>query len=733
MAINKLNEGVLYLSPEQVKRYQDTAAGKYTSTFTRGRAEQWEMSLKQAEREAGIKEFEYKSKLELYRDRLKTQERELADIERLRIQVMNGQVKAEDAGIILGIKVEQTNKREQNKRDEAVSAVGAVSGGGTSTTTGGGGRRAADPTSVSRSNDTELGMAKAEAPPSTPSAFAGAVRSRLDDGRLSGGTAAESDAVKYNAVNEMVEVELARQLASDPTKSYDDARADAISIVEPLLGAANRDFFDAYARVEGAVDSAVSTSAAPRVTTTTRETEFYKKYRGLSPQAQKAAVKDVPPAPVAPRDAVLAAITAREAEIKGRNIVSPTFGSTDTITRAREIASGRFGPTTPTTAYGARNALDFLNRLSPDQFEQLRQTPSVRGVFNPPVTPLTPTPRTTDVKPDGSVDLLPTAPPPTTGVIPTEKTPVTRTRPPPEEPTPDFVMPTEEPFPMEQGQSAETLMAEAVDVGASARNPAVPPAGRSALERLASTKFAEAERRMAVESRIGAETAEAERPFQMPFEQRGGETVPFTRQPGGRADTRAMEQTYFDIQDERQRRVLPLAPEARPPAQSSPPPPPLNRISPDQAEASRQRVEAKRPDTEVDVSDVGMKAALPRPGLDTAPSRLELSNEASLRSSSILKGKTPARGDPMSRGQYVFDRLSSAQKLAGQPDKIKRLSSSGPGRVAAELYRANASSGAAFDKGWSEIAMLYSAKPDDMKLAHEVLLALDIADDKKIK
>ena len=710
MAISQIGKGVFLVKPDKFKRYQDTAAGKYVSIFTKARADQWERALKEAERKAGVKEFEYKAKLELYRDRLRQQERELADLQKLRIQVLNGEVKAEDAAIALGVKVEQSNVREQNKRDVQVAAVGATSAGGTTKTTGGGGRKAPDPTAVGSSNETELGMAKAEAPPSSPSAFAGAVRTRLDDGRLAAGTPADADAVKYNAVNEMVEDETARQMAADPNKTYDDARADAISVVEPQLGAANRDFFDAFDRVQKKVDDADAAAGTPRVSETTRKVQFYDKYPNLRTDARKADFENLKVPPVAERTAVLDAITAAEKAIRERAIEAPTLDDADVITEARRIFAGRFGPTSPSPAFERRNALDRMMLMSDEEFQKLRAEAA-------------------KTLPSGA----PIAPPPAAENVPEAERRGTEVISAPTAPRTAGGSGMGEAFPYEAEITAAESRIPAATAPAASAAPTEPPEP--------------AEPRIAPEPQIRPEAAmlmtEAERAdFLRRLEDRAALGELMRQQKAEMADIAGPSDAY------REAATRPMSPPAelrrpqRPvmeaprsvaeamvmPSIPVPPPPSIGSYTPGPVPPAAPRPSG--PSTE-GAAPKGPAAApegfLERP---SRPGAAQMRADIAIKEASKPKLPEVLQQDTRPTvGRYFTSRAVVADKLADQPDKIKRLTASGPGRVASDIYKANKAKGIEFKTTWQEIQMTFADDRASMERAHEIALALDMMDE----
>jgi hypothetical protein len=259
----------------------------------------------------------------------------------------------------------------------------------------------------------------------------------------------------------------------------------------------------------------------------------------------------------------------------------PSMAGFDYITRARDIAAGRFGPVRTSPAYGQRNAIEALLRADPSMRAAIIESFSKGGAPLPGSVPGPSAPGVTGASAATAPAVPSTAPasPPSTdkgwesvGVVKPStgdakadaaayqaaKEAWSASQMIGTTATPDFrpdVVNLGAPF---AGKSAETIMANAVDVGAAARTPGLTPGGQSALQRLADTKFAEAKRMMDAESRIGVQTAMEDRPFEIPFEQRGGELVPFYRQPGGPADVRGMEDYIAKERDAAGRAAPPI-------------------------------------------------------------------------------------------------------------------------------------------------------------------------------
>lgn len=76
---------------------------------------------------------------------------------------------------------------------------------------------------------------------------------------------------------------------------------------------------------------------------------------------------------------------------------------------------------------------------------------------------------------------------------------------------------------------------------------------------------------------------------------------------------------------------------------------------------------------------------------------------------------------------YYKDRIDESTQLAGKKDKLARLTASGAGKVAADMYRANMAAGQPFQKTYEELTLAYAGDPDGMRTVHNVAIALDMA------
>jgi len=757
MPVSEISKGVFIVAPRDLPKYKDTAAGEYTSVFTKQRANQWEMAQKQALLNIELGSKRYEEEMKNLRERVKSLDARTAENKSLTIRVAEGRLDAADAAAIAAMREAGDRQKTAAVFAAKKAAVGATSAGGTSKSSGGGGR-ASDPSSVSSKNDTELGMAKAEAPPSSPSAFAGAVRSRIDDGRLSGGADPEADAVKHNAVNEMVGAELARQLAADPTKSYDEARADAISLVEPQLGTTDRDFFDAYERVEGKIDAADTAAGTPRVTDTTRKVQFFKKYPELGDLPETETITPE----VEPATAVneLLAKQLDEIEKERAALARPTFGGSDFITDSRDIMRGRFGGFSgapEALPFQQRNAAaellsnqtyglgqveayrDYLakQRAEADTVARLRES-IAEGPANTSVEALRSAPAVqTELTRAAGQDLLqsrrpsifdglvaPAAPqiperaalnipvrpaltePPAVSSVPiVSSPPVTPLTTPP--PVPDLI-----PVPQADIRpEAASLMTAAEIAEFKAR-----------LQ--ASADAAQMRRELAAVDMGGTEINPD---FRRPL-------APPPAPPRPALSTMAAPQQVAASFD----------PQFAVPRTPVPPPPPLDVkeegplvvASPAMAPSTIGAAPRRPADVSAAVRPAGPLAGkLPDQIKDETESfarsveRTEDVRKATKPGQEQVKGLfgiPELKGGPPTNVGYFQNRAEVALELVDKRSKLDRLSFSGPGRLAKDIYMTNSIDGKPFETTWQEIQLAFAGNPKGREVAHEVALALDI-------
>lgn len=586
MAITQVSQGVYLVSPASV----GTAGQKYTQLFTKNREEQWQLSLKQAEMDLKLGLASYEQESEFYKARVKALNDRAKNLDTLISKAQEGRLDAADTAALQFQKQTDERQKMQAEQTTLTSRTSESTGG-----TGGGGSRAGRTAgSVSDTEKEKIGTAVGGK--TTAEAAEGLTAARKAGG-LTPASPADADAQDYAAVQD-----LARNRAAATGK--DQATAE-LEILDELEKTGHPDISEGAKRHGGrlAADTAPPEAGTPSRTKSKTVERQVPKYRGLT--AEPPPLTPVTPVSEMARpqdekfltrgqaiDKLLAERAAIESEIKG--LERPGAPSFDLITRAREVAAGRFGPTYAAPAFRQRNALQALMNADPQMRElvlteyrktlppvpaQVAGAPGISGTAGLPEAPTTDAgwesvgvvrPETGDKAKDDAA-------------YQAAKDEWFKKTYPPEAVT--LFTSTEPEFQMEPGLGVAGLINKGVEMGAAAATPGLDPAAAAELKRQSEAAFAAAEKLSAEESKIGADIAAAERPFEIPFEERGGETVPFFRRPGGPADQRALDEYLAGKRDIRARQappegtyptateptpVAPVATEAAPPV--APPP-----------------------------------------------------------------------------------------------------------------------------------------------------------------
>jgi hypothetical protein len=120
------------------------------------------------------------------------------------------------------------------------------------------------------------------------------------------------------------------------------------------------------------------------------------------------------------------------------------------------------------------------------------------------------------------------------------------------------------------------------------------------------------------------------------------------------------------------------------------------------------------------------------PGMITAGTNIAIRKaqtaeaDAKRKADEAAAGKAGIVGATPSKSYYA-ERIAAAMSLKDQPDKMKRLSASGPGRVGYQIYAANKAKGIPFTTTYEEIVNTFADDKDAMKKAHEVAFATAFA------
>lgn len=743
MAISKVDTGVFLVSPDKVD-FKNSLAYEYTQVFTKARQDQWEMAQKQAlmEMELGAKKFA--AEMETYRARL----RDIADhnkaIDLAIADIKEGRLKAGDAARIEAMKEAGRRQRtlmdfekakaEQMQQPKGGRSESTSTGGGGG---GGGGGPGGRPT-LSDVEQMEIGGA-VSASSGDPAVAAVDLKGRRQAGSLVATAAEDADIQNASLIDNLV---------AQRTNSGVDRDQALADVRDELDAAGHGDIVDSWDRLDDARKAAQAGGGG-----TSRESRSFNygsrsvpKYEGLTV---------IPPAPTVEPPAVAGdteAIAALQAlKLQSGEVAAPTLPMMDYITRSREVAAGRFGPTYPTPAFQQRNALDALMRLGPEERQRLVEAYRARvPAAAAPAAPTTPTAPTAAAP-------APTAAPPVTaggsGMAETfpyeEAIRAAESRPP---------APAPAPAPVSAGQSgmAETFpYEEAIRAAESGpqRPPAPPPPAPEPED--PEVKAARLRAQAAVRAReLAARRAEMEALSGKRAADRA--LVEGMLSPLSGLSTTMPTVPTMTAPPQPQPRALPAM--AMPQAQAAPVPP----IGIDTSRAAELALLGVKPEGEL------MQAAPPTLSAALAAPRTAAEVPAGYLSSSPLRGQSPemitagtnilerkaaraaeeaaAAGvskdvaaarkagvlgatKPTTEQQWMDMRLTAAQTLAKQPEKLARLRSSEAGKLADQYYQAEKAAGySVMHTVNSTLKNELKDKPELRDRVTELVLALALKD-----
>lgn len=681
MAISQVSKGVYVISPNQVKKYKDSAAGEYTSVFTKERAQQFEMAQKQALLELELGSKQYAEEMKGYRDRLDALDARRKELEGLKVRVAEGRLDAKDAAAISALR--ESTARQKTLADNAAKKAERirVGQGGTTISTstsdstggggGGGGRAGKGPSlgDVSADDEAELEAALAESA-GDPAIAAVAVKARRDSKTLGSATPEDTDAQNFKVVNDLADMRVG-STGEDIDTATDNILLE-LSQTDPQFAASHARVTAKQAQIEvgsPAAPSAPTVRSSRSISTTTRLPDTTtRKYPGLG------AVPDAPTvaAPTvaddkALQDAIDAQIAAVETD-RGA-LDRPSMAGFDFITRAREVAAGRFGPTPVSSAFGQRNALDALLRADPSMRSAIMEQ---YARLTPPVTPPIATESTAATAPAAS-EIRPEA---AALMTDAEKA--------------DFRRRLEERAELTSLLAAQKeAMAEVAGPSEAFRTAALTP--------MSPPRELPAPVRPQVVPPVGI--VESLRTVRVP----SGVTPPVTPPGVGRYTPGPVP---VSVPMER-----PSAADAAPRTAAAAPEGFLDRLS--------------RPL----VANLGAQMAI-REGEESAESTAAAKKTmADIKAAGAVEAfRGPKTGPGQTKEGYLLNRLEEAYTLAKRADKLSRVSASGPGKVAYDLYVANKAKGIPFSRTYEEITMTFSGDMSAMEKAHEAALALDIKD-----
>jgi len=414
MAISQVTKGVFVVSPDQQKRYKDTAAGEYTSVFTKNRADQWELAQKQALMEMNLSAKAFELQADLY-------QRRNTDIDN-RVQAMQTAIdraKGDNAALAQAAKIATEKERldvakAKASREEAQAATMPLARGGGSSTTTKSGSTTTKPGYTVTSTGGGSGDSGGKVGTADALEIGGAVRASGGSAvaavkdlerRKAGGTVASTtgeDAIAVNAA-------LVTAIIEDRVDANKDRDAAEKEVLTELANAKQDQYIDDFSTDTRKKETgggprtttypAVTTVRPPSTSTTTKTgggSEQVLKSPGLGDFDFEAVPITAEVIDIATMEKQRDAI---EAERNG--LAPPQVPDMDYINRARGIAATRFGPTRQSPAYAQRAALGYLSsapadvvKAAYDQYMSSQAVPPASSFAEPaesaPATPVAP-------------------------------------------------------------------------------------------------------------------------------------------------------------------------------------------------------------------------------------------------------------------------------------------------------------------------------------------------------
>jgi len=768
MAISQVSRGVFLVSPEPSKRWEDTAAGQYARIFTKARQEQWELAQKQAGLEYKTAAEEFTEGMKFYRDQAKAINDRIKANDALNARVRENALKAGDAvkiaALKAGVEMGKTEAGLQAKAKEQVPVAqgGASSGTSTSTGTGGGFGGAGG---IGAINDLSPATSTQTAIQTWSGTLGSGVSGAARLGNLSeqlgptGTIKAVDPQDRRNAIGQEAD-RLAKTLEGQalargdaPDKARADARAAAKAIVtskNPALGGDLDSYWGAYdaSPLGGGAGGGTRTSESSRESVN-YGSRLESKYPGLStkfpllsPAEQESILMQLEPED---RAGLVQQLEERGTALKSElaALEKPTLSVPDFITRSREIAAGRFGPTQPSPAYQQRNVMQSILALSPEDrqavIEHYRASlPKTSApVAAPPVAAAAPTPtagmtpmqkQQADVAAARGAGIL--APNPELDAL--LNTPVPSAdglRRPVVEPSLASRFFAErqaagfgEQYPadigslaLKMGRPAEVYAPE--PLGEKPEG-AIPPGiafGRPRAQEFGLLGMDEATARMLSRTDSPA-LAAAQLPPPLGTELRAPST-----------------QSFMPPRPVMQMPVIEAAAVPSLPLRGAPPPPSIGEYTPG---AVPPPVPVAGPSAAGAAPTAPMQGT---PGFRTplqgqSPESITAGTNIAIRKAQTAEADAKRKADEAAAGKagilgvtpsksYYVERVTAAMALKDQPDKLKRLTASGPGRVGYQIYTANKAKGIPFTTTYEEIVNTFADDKDAMKKAHDVAMA----------
>jgi hypothetical protein len=757
MAISQIAQGVFLVSPDKTD-YRDSQAYRYAQIFSKATQRQLDLAREQAKFEATAGMSAFEAEMAAYRAQYAALSKRVGDLDKAIERSAGDRLKAATSLREEAVKQTAAEEKELARREEKRAESVAVSKGGRSEAesrsvgvSGGGAGGGAGGASAAKAGQEVINAAKTAVGTGSAAALAADVEVRANLGQIGQSNPAFADATRAATVTEVVQAKQVQYQREGLTPAEAIERAELEA--EDELSTANPAFWNAYsAQKAGTLETpggggGVRTSESRR-TSVQYGSELQAKYPGLS--------ELLPQLPPADQAKILAQLTPDELAGLGANLeaqrgvaaselaglAKPKLEVPDLITRSREIAAGRFGPTSAAPAFAQRNALDEMLRMTPEQRQSvLSAYQASRPVAAPAATAA---PVAAPAAPAAAPTETPTVPVSAAGI---------------------FSAPTTE---------LDALAAAPLPGTEGMRAPARPPSlAESFLQSRAPQVYAE----------------EAELPplrMGRPVEPGGGVPpsigekaegpVPASMRPPLEFESRRIQEYGLLGMDEETARALAqrdsmalaaandaefrrpaAAPVVTAPERVAPPaavvdvPTPMPRGAAPPAALGVKAEGALLP-------PVAGRAAAPPSGTPTQAALLEARGRGPLqgqtpemitagtnilerkaeRTAAVGKAAKDLEAAAVAAGKtgvaapadaWIKQRLDAAKTLADQPDKLKRLRASEAGRLAEQYFQADRSKGfSPFYTARTTIPAQMADKPDLRDRAVEVALAIAIQD-----
>ena len=724
MPVSEISKGVFIIAPRELPKYKDTAAGGYTSVFTKQRADQWEMAQKQALLELDLGSKRYAEEMKAYRDRVSALNDRVKQLEGLKIEVAEGRLKAEDASKIAAMREE--GDRQKTAADFAAkkAEVITVSPGSTTTRTGGGGGGGGTKPTADVSSTALGGISKYELATrgQTLDQKMGALSRETNPGGI---IITESESDRVNARGSVADRAAAARASElvqsglDPKKARLRADAEviaALKLVDPSAATEVENYFDvvkpATAPTAGGGGGGTTTTTRPADVTTLKRPGLGEvpAIVGVTAPAQASAASLIGDGGLIPSE-----IARLQALIDAQR--APSMGIPDYITRSREVMQGRFGGFS-----GAPEALPFEQRnaateLLSNQTYGLGQVEAYRDFLAKQRAEAATAGRLRESMAEGpastSVEALRSAPGPVTPIA---------TEPPAVSPVPIVSSPPVTPL-TPPPPVPEVIPVPQADIRPEAADLMTPAELADYYERLrASADIRQLRKDM---SAIDTGGTEINPDFRTPLS-----PPPVLARPA------------LSTMSAPQQLAASFDPQFAVPRTPAPPPLPLGVkeegplvvASPAMAPSTI----GAAPRGPADIS-AAVRPAGPLAG--KLPYQIKGETERFARSTEMaddVRKATKAglgtvgsqfgieKGGPPTAVGYFQNRAEVALELVDKRSKLDRLAFSGPGRLAKDIYMTNSADGKPFETTWQEIQLAFAGDPSKREVAHEVALALDM-------